>query len=340
MLEFPQGLSRRATLRRAEAAERLAEAGTEVSFEVPVSPGHREAGQLRSEPTVVLGRLCPTIGVDLVLELGEQQIPVVDADDWRELPAEELVARIGAGANRAQTDRIRPLRGAGGELVGRAAAISSGFFYGDHAPALVTIGGLAARSGSRMLGVLLADTPNLARASGRALLPPERLTEWAGEQAALWVDSGLDGDEGISMAAMLAGFGADVSGLPICRGFDNALNREQLRVWSSEQDRIVYWPEVEEEDLIHAGGESTFVPAEDTIVGSRVGSGGVLGELVEIPNDVAIDLGDLILSSIAAGWGLDVDRLLEIAERDGLEMVGETEYAEVFTSSALVFKRD
>ncbi len=184
VLEFPQGLSRRALLRRASGQEQMMEPGTIVLFEVCDKAPEGEQ-RLREDPDLLLGRLCPTLAVDLLLaeDLGHRQI--IAGEDWRELEPATLLERTGSEPEAPEATRVRSLQGEDGEIVGRAVAIPP-VLYLDAPPGVVTVGGLEARRSGGFKGVLLGDRPNLARSTARPLVSSGEVARWASEQAELW----------------------------------------------------------------------------------------------------------------------------------------------------------
>ena len=186
VLEFPQGLSRRALLRRASTQEQLMEPGTVVGFDVR-DTARKDERRLREEADVLLGRLCPTLAVDLLLaeDLGHRRI--VEGEDWRDLEPATLLERTGSEPTGPEATRVRPLHGENGEMVGRAVAVPPVLYLSGALPGVVTVGGLEARRGGGFKGVFLGGRPNLARSTAGPLVSSDEVARWASEQAELLV---------------------------------------------------------------------------------------------------------------------------------------------------------
>jgi hypothetical protein len=342
VLEFPHGLSRRALLRRASGQEQLLEPGTVVSFDVQDKAG-RERRRIREEPEVLLGRLCPTLAVDLVLaeDLGHRRI--VGGEDWRDLDPVTLLRRIGAEPEPAEAARLRPLRREDGEVVGRAVAISPVLYLGgQRPPGVVTVGGLETRRGGGLKGVLLGDRPNLARSTASALVSSREVARWASEQAELWSEETERlGEGGIRLADALLRCGGDVAGLPVCYGVAGPMDRGSLRAWAAGRDEVILWPEVDEEELRVPGGwQPTFTPGPDTIViGTGIGTSD-LTEMVDVDADAPGSLEPLIHEAVAAAWGVNVEDLLDGSSDSDGRVVGRSEVDDIESMSATVFSRE
>lgn len=339
-LEFPAGLSRRAILRRADPTERMGEPGTIVTFEVPVSARDKEFEKLLADPAPALGRLCATLEVDLSLIEGGLRTQVIRGGDWRELDPSALIERVGGTANQARIERVRPLHGDDGELLGRLVAIPSRLYLENEAPGLLTVGGFQALRAGSMAGVLIGGAPNLARSQARALVSSAEFARWASEQAELWVGAGLSQRDSIGLAAAVAGYGGDVGDLPICFGVEKSLNRDQLIHWAAERDEVILWEYVDEDELRISGGfEPTFTPGPNTIViDAPIGSSD-LGATVDRPVTEPPGLLDLVHDSLARAWGLSTDRLLGGSEPADTRVIGRTEVDDVLGTTATLFMR-
>ncbi len=338
VLDFPAGLSRRALLRLAEPAERMAEPGTIVSFEVHDPEQNDEPSALRNETAVALGQLCPTLEANLRVVSGSRPQQVLCGGDWCEIDAAALIRRIGGQATPAQIDRLRPLFGEHGETLGRLVAIPAALYFRELQSGVLTVGGLEARRGGSMIGVLLGGEPNLARSQARALVSAEAFARWATEQAALWLGAGLTEEESIGLAAAVARYGGDIGDLPICFGAEGPMSRSELTEWASERERIFFWEHIDNDELRIPGGyEPKFMPGPDTIViGAPVRSSD-LGETVT--SSASLALTDWVRESIAQAWNQTANGVMENSAVANNEVIGESEVDDIFSSTALVFQR-
>jgi hypothetical protein len=334
VLEFPKGLSRRALVRRAESGEQLALPGTVVSFFV-----HDPKGQL-ANPPAGLARLCPTLEVDLVVRATDGPVRVVSGGDWRELPEADLMRRLGPQLTPAQLERVRPLHGSGGELVGRLVALPHMLYMGGHEPpAALTVGGLTARRGGAMAGVLLGEEPNLARSSAWASVSNEEFGRWASEQAQLWTGAGLSVSDAIGLAGSVARNGGDIDDLPVCYSSEGPLSRLQLGAWATERSKIFLWPDIDDDELREAGGYNPrFTPGPDTIVIDEPVRSADLADAVANrgPQQTLIEL---VYEQIAAAWGQSAQHVRDAADRSDGEVIGHSEVDDIRSYTALVLKR-
>jgi hypothetical protein len=339
VLEFPRGLSRRALLRRATEQEQMMEPGTIVGFEVR-DKARKDEGRLRDEPAILLGRLCATLAVDLVLADGMLPHRIVQGGDWRDLAPTALLRRIGAEPWGPEAERVRPLY-EGEKIVGRAVAIPPGLYPRGNLPGVITIGGLEARHGGGFKGVLLGDRPNLARSTARPLVSANEVARWASEQARLWTGEDHLGERGIRLADALARYGGDVAGLPVCYGADGLMNRDTLRTWAAERKEVIFWREVDEEELRAPGGyDPTFTPGPDTIVIDKgMGTSDLTG-VVDVVDDALPSLEPLIHETIASAWGQSVAELIERSEISDGRIVGHSEIDDISSVTATIFTRE
>lgn len=339
VLDFPGGLSRRALLRRAEVSERMAEPGTVVSFEVRDPDRGTEPSLLRTQPAIALGRLCPTLGVDLRVIDGDASTSALRGNDWFDLSAAELVKRIGADATPAQLARMRPLYDADGRIVGRLAAIPAVLYLSGGEPGVLTVGGFAAQRRGSMVGVLIGGEPNLARSEATALVSAEEFARWATQQAELWVDAGLDIEDSIGVAAAIARYGGDVGDLPVCYGRDGPMSRAELADWARDRERIILWEHIDQDELRVPGGvDPTFHPGEDTLVIDPPVRSSDLGETVSLTSP-EVALTDLVCATIADAWVQSTEALMSNSGPTNDEVIGESEVDDIFSSTALVFER-
>jgi hypothetical protein len=341
VLEFPQGLSRRALVRRASQQEQLMEPGTVVVFNIRDATGKNER-RLRNEADVLLGRLCPTLAVDLLLaeDLGHRRI--VAGEDWPELDPTTLLQRIGSQPEAPEASRVRPLFDANGEMVGRAVAVQPVLYLGSDLPGAVTVGGLEARRGGGFKGVLLGDRPNLARSDARPLVSSDEVARWASEQAELWSgERDRLGEGGIRLADSLLRCGGDIAGLPVCYGVDGPMDRESLRNWAAEREEVLLWPEIDTDELRVPGGwDPTFTPGPDTIViGAGIGTSD-LTKVVDVAQDAPGSLEPLVREAIARAWGVNVEDLLAGSSYSDGRVVGHSEEGDIESATAEVFSRE
>lgn len=335
VLEFPKGLSRRALVRRAGPGEQLTAPGTVVSFFVRDPKGHL------ANPRDALARLCPTLEVDLVVRGAEGPVRVVSGGDWRELPEADLMRRLGAELTPAQLERVRPLHGSGGELAGRLVALPHVLYLGAREPpAALTVGGLTARRGGAMAGVLLGEEPNLARARAWASVSNEEFARWASKQAQLWSVAGLSVSDAIGLAGSVARNGGDVADLPVCYGSEGPLSCSRLRVWAAGRKKIFLWPDIDEDELREPGGYNPhFTPGPDTIVIDESVRSDDLADAVANrgPQRALIEL---VYEQIAAAWGQSAEQVRHAADQGDGEVIGHSEVDDIHSYSVSVLKRD
>lgn len=335
VLEFPKGLTRRALVRRAELSEQLTGPGTVVSFFV------RDQKRHLADPPAALARLCPTLEVDLVVRGADPPVRVVSGGDWRELPEGDLMRRLDAQLTAAQLERVRPLHGSGGELVGRLVALPHMLYIGDHEPpAALTVGGLTARRGGAMAGILLGEAPNLARARAWASASNEEFARWASEQAELWSTAGLSVSDAIGLAGSVARNGGDVADLPVCYGSDGPLSRSQLRGWAAERSKIFLWPNIDDDELREPGGYNPqFKPGPDTVVIDETVRSDDLADAIANRGPQQTLLA-LVYEQIAAAWGQSAEQVWEAADHADGEVIGHSEVDDIHSYTALVLNRD
>jgi hypothetical protein len=343
VLDCARGLKHRATIRRADATERLYEPGTRVTFQVPSQAlGDQLPDDLTDAGLSLLGRLCPTLEVDLVLRTADGDVQVLSGGDWRTVPALQLVTRIGARASDADLERMREVRDPQGEIVGRLVAGASNLYVRELPPCVITVGGLSAARSATVMGVLLGDKPNVARSSAHLLATRADLADWASEQAQLWAQADLRVDRAIDLAAMVARYGGDIGDLPVCYGEDGPLNRAQLVTWAAERDEIIVWDQIDHDDLPKpTSWSSDFRPGPDTLV---IDAGLVTADPYRTappdPNRVAFNttLLPLVVRGIAEAWGQNLDDVENSAGSTD-DMIGAAEDDEVYSSTATLYKR-
>lgn len=262
VLEIDQ-LSSRPVLRRAQPDERLPEPGTRVRIwlDEPTSGAGRRKGLIdvqrwaRSAPIAedaakLCAFLCPALDSRLVAEIGGESTVALEANDWLHLDANELHKRIQAprlGSTsrldpEAETQRaaalarvdgwIAPVEDADGMIVGRAAipAIDT-----PRVSAVISVGGLRARTVEGLLGIFVGRDPSLARDSAALLATEDDLALWASDQATRYAKVELDPRRHSYFAASVLSYGGDPGPLKLCCTNDRSwLDRHQFEAWLAD----------------------------------------------------------------------------------------------------------
>lgn len=244
VLEFLSGVNGRPILRPANDDEILLDGGTIVHLTLRENP--RELDGLLSHDhediTLSLSQICQKIApaLDVNLETKEGNITelIVSANDWKTIPAEELLDRVGLNyqiSEKTQSllqvtnnigNNLRFLKDEDGNITGRACLIpsfSSSFRDGDHYPlgGVITVGGLTATYSEVLCGVIEGRVVRAARDSALPLVDDSNLINWATEQADLVKSITSDKDLLHQAASTVIKLGGDPKDLPI------AINRKK-----------------------------------------------------------------------------------------------------------------
>lgn len=125
VLEFTQGIRQRPVLLSPKPEEKLKRHGTRVSVLVTDAILEKMAGKEPDGLETMLAALAPAIDVDLSFKSPQvQRKTLVHANDWRTLPANELLTRLHRqkGALRTKlryTPPLSPVFGEKGDVIGR-----------------------------------------------------------------------------------------------------------------------------------------------------------------------------------------------------------------------------
>jgi len=299
VLEFRGGVAKRPLLRPAQPAEQLREPGTRVRIMLDAESVWR-LGLDPDEPTTILRDLCawlaPALDVDLYVQASKDRLLAVGADDWKEMPMEQLAARIAlrpvrrsgafppedeegesvdgvedgpdgeaeevddeAGFN-ALGRLARPLKDENGKTVGRLAMLAPEF-----ESAVTVVGGLRATALTSLSGVLLARATTASRNSGVPLVSLDGLAAWASEQARTVAE--MDGVDYLEVARLVWVCDGELGELPIARTDDGLLSRDEARRWAETREKITVASALELRNLENVGPVelSDGVVAVDTI---------------------------------------------------------------------------
>jgi histidine kinase/DNA gyrase B/HSP90-like ATPase len=283
VLEFFGGVAGRPLLRLADTHERLIEPGTRVRVRFDDETLWHIGMDLEELHVEALAQtlawIAPALDVNLHAEVDGERRLAVAANDWLELPIDELGERVRshpirpgppptpeeraaakaaareAAANAPEhvadqwsyelvpptmTDHVRTLALPDGTVVGRA--LLNPFEY---AGGVVTVGGLRTTSVSNMTGILVGRPTTAARHLGIPLVPPAVVAAWATEQARLLApqlqSQALPDlwDGAIGPAAAVQMYGGDPGPLPIVFARDGLLTREQVRDYAAGLDEVL-----------------------------------------------------------------------------------------------------
>lgn len=272
VLEFSQGIANRPLLRQAAQAERMKRPGTRVRVlldaEILWRLGIDEQGAAVPAMAALCSWLAPALDVELRVEAeGEGGAVAVAANDWQEMPMDELCERIRQSPLRfgspapaseeeqeveqeveveATADRdleepdwspprehARVLSLSDGTIVGRAHLNS-----GNMPEGVVTIGGLRSSLLSGLSGVLQGKPVTASRHFGIPLVPSSSLADWASGQAALMAD-GASGETAVRLAEIVRACGGDTGRLPIALTGEGFLSRDRVVAWASQRDEVL-----------------------------------------------------------------------------------------------------
>lgn len=131
-----------------------------------------------------------------------------------------------------------------GVTIARAglAPVSSRFLMPDGAillsKGIVASGGLLISEIGDVVGIFEGSPETAARSKGRVSASPEEMFRWASKQAELWKED-LNGYPLDSRIDLLATLGADLAGIDICFCSEGQLNSADLKLWARQRNRIV-----------------------------------------------------------------------------------------------------
>lgn len=290
-LEFRSGLELQPILRRAERRELIPDGGTRVSVRLKLDP-FGEGGILarkswddkvkKVDLKSLVGSLCPSIDVNVSVQVNGRERVCVVGDDWRRLDGVKLLRRIGGPdigdgvpikGEQTYAAHIRPLVDEKGKLHGRACIVGMERYFtrfddGGLFDGVCTVGGLKAADLSNIAGVLCAYTENVSRDQAIPTVPAETLRRWATEQSKLISRSNLPPSDKLRAAAIVLKCGGSIGRLPIAvRGGEYLSYYGIKRMLSGEEEIIVFEDECvrydSDEDGCHPKQfENSFEPEE------------------------------------------------------------------------------
>lgn len=334
VLEFGTGLDGHPVLRLASHEEHIADGGTAVS--VTIDPAMLMAAQVLPQDYAHVGqvglehavaRLCATSDVAVFLERQDEDgithtVPVVAESDWFDLSPEDLFVRSTVGGPYAQNvvsddvfDRIRPLYGRGGELVGRLAVARarSGLPAPLGQDGLLTVGGLASSIVGGVIGIALAQTQRAARDDAQVTADDESMRAWATEQAEI-SECQYDPAEyadlscrfGIAEAVLR--MGGREGRLEICFTSEGPLAYDDLVHWLRDRDVIqICWSQVVRPN----GTRAATIPLEAFLGYEAALPASLCVSRYEFDyrspeNSVPVGIGGRVLEAISEAWGLSI----------------------------------
>jgi hypothetical protein len=269
-------LGRRPLLRTADPSECLSEPGTAVRLHLPsasldgLDPEPDNSDPAPDTTDLLVPWIAPSAEVDIwVQRPGKRRRRVVRADDWRSMPANKLMQRILGGnldnmypsVADMTVANMRPIE-QDGEMVGRGALIPriSGF------PGVLTVGGLRTQAYDDFAGVLLGESPNVARTEARPVASNAALEVWLSEQADLLASRLLVADILLECAEVVVKCGASPGSLPICLSAQGPLSIEELRAWVADQPGDIFIINLFDAEDISSMDQENFEPAENVLV--------------------------------------------------------------------------
>ena len=282
-LEFQNGLASRPILYETSKERIPIDGGTRV--EVCLSHAARskrgilasnrfgfETTDLRS----LVGFLAPNLNVELrAKEDGQEEEPVVRANDWLRLQEREFLGRLSIGAEgqkvekASELSRLRQLKGSEGELFGRASVQPRK--WGGTNSGCVSVGGLRANSVSWISGLLQGQEKSASRNSAVVHLPAGVLSDWATEQAMLLKEAGFSDEVKAHGAAIICMCGGSIVELPVARRGGVWLTVAGLRNILEELDEVIVYFENdvqydEDEDEVHPKEFSQNFEEDDDVI--------------------------------------------------------------------------
>ena len=341
-LEFQNGLASRPILYKTPRERIPIDGGTRV--EVCLSHAARsksgilasnrfgfETTDLRS----LVGFLAPNLNVELrANEDGQEEEPVVRANDWLRLQEREFLGRLSIGAEGQKVEkaselaRLRQLRGSEGELFGRASVQPR--MWGAKDSGCVSVGGLRANSVSWISGLFQGQEKTASRNSAVVYLPAGVLRDWATEQAMLLKEAGFSDEVKAHGAAIIRLCGGTIGELPVARHGGGRLTMAELRNVLEKLDEVIVYFENdvqydEDEDEVHPKEFSQNFEEDDDVIflPDDFPFGGVRSALDEVfveNEDKVPDarLSDSFREVLLSVWGeVEVEKTLSVVGRVG-----------------------
>ena len=206
-LEFASGLDDRPILRKATVSEMRYTGGTVVAVQLNQDPYGPDGLLDTEEGTQSLGALCAAIAPGLPCDLstsenGEPPTLCVEADDWKTMPPEDLLQRLGSMVDKryyADTslefvaERIRSIEREGQVIARASLAPSLELASMQDGSSLITSSalvsnGLYITKLQEIAGIFNGIPVKADRSRGVVIATPDEVKAWASEQARLWVD--------------------------------------------------------------------------------------------------------------------------------------------------------
>ena len=282
-LEFQNGLASRPILYITPKERIPLDGGTRVevclSHAARTKKGILASNRLRFETTdlrSLVGFLAPNLNVELrAREDGQEEEPVVRANDWLQLHEREFLGRLSIRADGQEAEkaselaRLRQLRGSEGELFGRASVQPR--LWGGKDSGCVSVGGLRANSISWISGLFQGQERTASRNSAIVHLPAGVLKDWATEQAVLLKEAGFTDEVKAHGASIIRLCGGSIGELPFARHGGGWLTMAELRNVLEELDKVIVYFENdvqydEDEDEVHPKEFSQHFEEDDNII--------------------------------------------------------------------------
>lgn len=261
VLEFPQGLASRPSLRPPTDSEKLNRHGTRVSVRLQdkdklqrIRRGYIQLGRnpgFGSKDTElslhqVVGALTPGLDVDVFTqEKGQPKRKTVAAGDWQTLASEELLERIapatqllGRSANDGAVaeKNLASIRGQNGDVQGQCAVVESTDSGFGLSTGVVTVGGLYGGPIYGIAGIVVGRQVNrLDRSAATPTVEGPALIQWAEDQANKLREAG---ELTWIRSARLLALGAQPEGLFVISHGDKDWTSAELKEALSDRQEI------------------------------------------------------------------------------------------------------
>ncbi|WP_338869500.1 HD domain-containing protein [Myxococcus stipitatus] len=222
--------------------ERMTDGGTRVRVYLDEAP-QSEQGVLsgsggeeedaRSLLSRLVGRVAPALDVPVFCASQEdvEPQPVINADDWKTLPFDQLVSRVeGTSRRSVGNDSPELTVYAKGQLVGRIQLETS---YLRNRSGEFTVGGLSTLStrGASFRGLLLAENPDLSRRDAQPLATAGDIRDAVGKSLDRFYRSERSSFGKLRVSLLLLGFGVRPEPLEIFILNGRFVAMEEVRGW-------------------------------------------------------------------------------------------------------------
>lgn len=370
VLEFGSGLNGRPILRPARREEQLRDGGTVVQLTLindPYAKGGLLAQRFNEyddEPSPTLLSCCrelaPTLDVKLTITEKGCTNTAIEAQDWIEIPGEELLTRcpktyekrfsseemrrfaIKAAAN------LRVVNDATGSPIARICITAADRSYALNESTMagaVTVGGFFSSYLQGIAGFMIGEATRASRDAASPVMPKAQLASWATEQAALIPLLYQDPESQISAAQTIRICGGNTGDLPIAKHSGNWLNSTQIAsLHLPNQIVILDWLTCEyelkhAEDLVfHHCVFITNSSGLPTIFQDR--SGTVYGNSYNADSGLPLTLLGAVIEAAVQGWGVELTAVLASNnfEREHDVVIGQALGKEISTTAYVVRK--